>query len=121
MQSDELTELVVDALEEIKGDDIRVLDVSAVTTIADVMVVASGGSNRQVQSLADNLLDRARARGVRALGVEGREAGEWVLVDLGDVIVHIMRPEVRAFYNLEKLWDIGAEEVSRAGRGPDPQ
>lgn len=121
MQSDELTELVVDALEEIKGDDIRVLDVSAVTTIADVMVVASGGSNRQVQSLADNLIDRARARGVRALGVEGREAGEWVLVDLGDVIVHIMRPEVRAFYNLEKLWDIGAEEVSRVGRSPDPQ
>lgn len=121
MQSDELADLVVDALEEIKGDDIRVLDVSSVTTIADVMVVASGGSNRQVQSLADNLLGRAREQGVRPLGVEGKEAGDWVLVDLGDVIVHIMRPEVRAFYNLEKLWDIGAEEISRAIRGLDPQ
>ena len=121
MQSDKLTDVVVAALEEIKGDDIRVLDVSGVTTIADVMVVVSGGSNRQVEALADNLLGRARERGVRPLGVEGKETGDWILVDLGDVIVHIMRPEARAFYNLEKLWDIGAEEVSRMVRGTDPQ
>jgi len=82
-----------------------VLDVRNMTSMMDSMIVATGTSNRHVKSLADNVLEKARERGVKAIGVEGEREAEWVLVDLGDVVVHIMQPDVRAFYNLEKLWD----------------
>lgn len=104
MTVEALRDLVVDALEDIKGKDIRVLDVRGKSNITDIMVVASGSTNRQVRSLANNVVVKAKEQGVRPVGVEGERDGEWVLVDLGDVVVHIMQPDVRDFYNIEKLW-----------------
>lgn len=104
MQKDELKKLVIDALEDVKGVDIRSFDVQDKTSVTDIMVVASGNTDRQVKALADSVIAKAKQAGIRPLGVEGAEHGEWVLVDLGDVVVHIMQPSVRDFYNLEKLW-----------------
>ncbi len=114
MRSEQLRELVVDALEEIKGIELTVLDVHEVTSITDAMIIVSGSSNRHVQALADNVINRAKASSIIPLGIEGKAAGDWVLVDLGDVVVHVMRPEIRSFYNLEKLWDIGAAPYPKA-------
>jgi ribosome-associated protein len=115
MDSEQLQTLTIDALDEIKAVDVVALDVRRLTSIADSIVIASGTSQRHVQSLADNVLQRAREAGIRPLGVEGEQAGDWVLVDLGDVIVHVMRPEVRDFYNLEKLWDVAPRSASVEG------
>ncbi len=92
------------ALEEIKGIDITVLDVTHLTSITDVMIICSGTSQRHVMSLADNVAHTAKSHHIPVLGVEGMQTGEWVLVDLGSVVVHIMQPSAREFYNLEKLW-----------------
>ena len=106
MNSDKLAELVVGALEDIKGLDIVKLDVRDMTTVTDWMIVASGTSNRHVQALIDNVTEEAKAAGHRPSGVEGEEGSEWVLLDLQDALVHVMLPKVREFYNLEKLWSI---------------
>ena len=106
MNSEELSDLVVDALDEIKGLDITKLDVRDMTTVTDWMIVASGTSSRHVQALVDNVAEKAKAAGRRPIGVEGEEGGEWVLLDLQDALVHVMLPKVREFYNLEKLWSI---------------
>ncbi len=107
-------ELIQGILDQAKAEDIVVLDVHNLTTIADTMVVASGTSTRHVSSIARKLDDEMRAHGYRPQGVEGAETGEWVLVDLGDVIVHVMHPKTRAFYALEKLW---SEEFARTDQG----
>jgi ribosome-associated protein len=112
MRSKQLKDLVVAALEEIKARNIAVLDVQKLTSITDFMVVASGTSNRQVKALADNVVEKAKAAGCRPLSVEGEREAEWILVDLADVVVHVMLPNTRDFYQLEKLW--GMEE--RRGR-----
>lgn len=104
MKPEQLKGLVVNALEDMKGVDVRVLDVRGMTAITDYMVIASGTSDRHVKSLARNVLDTVREKGVKPIGIEGEQGGEWVLVDLSDVVVHVMRPQVRDFYNLEKLW-----------------
>jgi ribosome-associated protein len=96
--------LVVEALEDIKGKDIVVFNTARMPSMFERVVIATGDSNRQVKALADNVQDRVRAEGSRVYGVEGESAGEWVLVDLGDVVVHIMHPTVREFYNLEEVW-----------------
>lgn len=101
----ELAALVTSALEDGKAIDIKCLEVTKMTTITDFMVVASGSSNRQVRALTERVIDAARESGVRPLGREGEEAGEWVLVDFGDVVMHLMQPETREFYQLEKLWE----------------
>jgi len=100
----ELRDLVVAALEDAKAQDIQVIDLSERSSFADYMVIASGTSSRQVKAMADRLVQRAKARGVQPLGVEGAADADWVLVDLADIIVHLMQPQARAFYNLEKLW-----------------
>ncbi|MGI9304841.1 MAG: ribosome silencing factor [Gammaproteobacteria bacterium] len=106
MELNDLRTLVVDALEDLKGKDIRVIDVRGKTTITDLMVVASGTSDRHVKSLADNVVVSAKRKGVLPLGVEGQRDCEWVLVDLCDIVVHVMLPRVREFYQLEKLWAV---------------
>ena len=108
-----LTDVVTSALEELKAQNTTVLDVRGVTSVADTIVIASGTSDRHVKSLATRVQERAREIGQRPLGVEGEREGEWVLVDLGDVIVHVMLPRVREFYALEKLWDVRSSD-----RGP---
>ncbi len=106
MNSEELSNLAIEALEEIKGLDIVKLDVRNMTTVTDWMIVASGTSSRHVQALVDNVAEKAKAAGHRPSGVEGESGGEWVLLDLQDALVHVMLPKVREFYNLEKLWSI---------------
>ena len=106
MNSDTLSDLVVDALEELKGRDIVKLDVRNLTTVTDYMVVASGTSNRHVKALAETVAVKAKEAGYRPSGIEGEDGGEWVLLDLGDTLVHVMLPRVREFYNLEKLWSL---------------
>jgi len=104
VESEALKKLVIEALEDVKGIDIRALDVRDKTSITDVMVVASGNSTRQVKALADSVIEHCKKAGAHIYGNEGIDSGEWALVDLGDVVVHIMQPSIRDFYNLEKLW-----------------
>ena len=104
MNSEQLCELVIDALEEVKAKDIVKLDVRELTTVTDYMIVASGTSNRHVKALADEVAEKAREAKHRPVGIEGEDGSEWVLLDLQDVLVHVMLPRVREFYNLEKLW-----------------
>lgn len=104
MNSKQLSDLVVNALEEVKAKNIVKLDVRNLTTVTDYMIVASGTSNRHVKALAVAVADKSREAGHRPVGVEGAEGSEWVLVDLQDTLVHVMLPRVREFYNLEKLW-----------------
>ena len=99
-----MLELVTTSLEDDKADNVVVIDLASKSTMADYMVVASGRSTRQVGSMADHLRDKLKAAGHEGIGVEGQTRCDWVLVDGGDVIVHLFRPEVRAFYNLEKMW-----------------
>ncbi len=101
---------VIDALEELKAKDIREIDVRGKTSIADLLVIASGTSARHVKSIADEVVKFAKQAGVMPLGVEGEQEAEWVLVDLGDVIVHVMLPRIREFYGLERLWTVGDRE-----------
>ena len=95
---------VVDALEDIKGHDVVVFNTTDMASIFERVIIASGDSNRQVKALADNVARTLKTLGERVYGVEGGESAEWVLVDLGDVVVHIMHPTVRSYYNLEELW-----------------
>ena len=96
------------ALDDMKAVNVRVIDVRGLTDIADTMIVASGTSDRHVRSIADHVVQQVKAGGQRPYGVEGTRDGEWVLVDLQDVLVHVMLPRVREFYALEKLWEGGA-------------
>ena len=101
-----LTKIAVAALEDMKAVNVKVLDVRKLTDVADTMIVATGTSDRHVKSIADRVIQRCREAGHRAFGVEGQREGEWVLVDLQDLIVHVMLPRIREFYGLEKLWDL---------------
>lgn len=112
MPLDRLQALVIDALEDLKGVDIKVLDVTGMTSITDRMVVVSGTSTRHVKSLAEHVVLKAKEAGNPPLGVEGEQTAEWVLIDLGDVVVHVMLPMVRAFYALEKLWSVGSADAA---------
>jgi ribosome-associated protein len=114
----DLTKLVSAVLDELKAADVIFLDVRHLTTVTDAMVIASGRSDRHVRAIASAVVEQCKAAGYRPLGVEGQKAGEWVLVDLGDLVVHVMLPRVREFYNLEKLWDISARDDT-VGRGAE--
>jgi ribosome-associated protein len=100
-----LQQVITAALEDMKAVNVKVLDVRALTDIADTMVIASGNSDRHVRSIAERVLEKAKAAGFRPLGTEGERDGEWVLVDLQDIVLHVMLPRVREFYGLERLWD----------------
>ncbi|MBV1878879.1 MAG: ribosome silencing factor [Pseudomonadales bacterium] len=102
----ELKQLVLHALEDIKGNDINCIDVMGKTVIADYMVFVSGTSNRHVKALVGNVVVEANKAGIKPIGIEGLQQGEWVLVDLGDILIHVMQPSVRDFYDIESLWDI---------------
>jgi len=120
MQAEEIRQCVVEALEEIKARDIVVLDTRKLTGMFDFMIVASAESTRQTRALARNVEDKIRSGGGRILGSEGEQTGEWVLVDMGSVIVHIMQPAIREYYNLEQLWGgDGTRRVSPLRRGTE--
>ena len=119
MQTEALVQLAVAALEDLKGQDITTIDVQGKTSVTDYMIIASGSSSRHVKSLAENVLEKAKEQGVRPLGSEGLDGGEWALLDLGDVVVHVMQVPTRQFYDLERLWQ-GAER-SRAQHAHDPE
>ena len=104
MESEALKQLVIDALDDLKAINTVSLDVSGLTDVMDHMVITSGSSSRHVKSLATNVSAEAKKRGLQPLGIEGADAGEWVLVDFGDVVVHVMLPATRDFYDLERLW-----------------
>ena len=109
METRQIEQLVIAALEDIKAKDIEVIDTSKLTPLFESIIIACGDSNRQVRSLARHVGDKVREAGVEILSTEGEDSGEWILVDLGEVVVHIMQPTIRSYYNLEELW---------GGKGP---
>jgi ribosome-associated protein len=115
MHATEMQKQIYETLKDAKGQDIRVLDVGKITDFTDFMIIVTGTSSRHVVSMAERVADRMRELGRRPLGTEGQDTGDWVLVDFGDVVVHVMRQQTRDFYNLEKLWsdagDAGMAEV----------
>ena len=106
MQLSKLKNIVVDALDDLKAKDVVEIDVRQQSDVTDLMIIASGSSSRQVKSLAEHVCVKAKENGVIPLGVEGEDTGEWVLVDLGDIVVHVMQEPVRKFYQLERLWQV---------------
>jgi ribosome-associated protein len=113
MDLKKLQQIVVSALEDIKGRDIEILNTTKLTSLFDRIVIASGDSNRQVRSLARNVHDKVAEAGGEVLSMEGEDNGEWVLVDLGEIVVHVMQPAIRAHYNLEELWSARPTARSR--------
>ena len=111
-----LKTVIPDALADMKALEVKLLDVRGLTDIADFMVIASGTSDRHVRSVAQRVVEKVKEAGFRPLGVEGQQDGDWVLIDLSEVIVHVMLPRVREFYGLEKLWDTGTPRRAAAAR-----
>lgn len=116
MTPETMKKAVVAALEDIKASDIVVLNVKKLTSMTDYMIIASGESSRQVKALARNVVEKLKERGAEVVGVEGEDSGEWVLVDLGHIIVHVMHPAVREYYNLEELWAAPAPRKRAAAK-----
>ena len=112
MEIDKLKAVVLDALDDLKAKDVKVIDVRGQSNVTDLMILATGTSNRQVKSLAEHVVAKAKENDVLPLGMEGEDAGEWVLVDLGDIVVHVMLEPVRQFYQLERLWSTPVENDS---------
>ncbi len=104
MNISQLQKIAIDALEDIKAKDIDVINTSRLSSMFDRIIIACGDSNRQVKALARHVQDKVREAGGEVISMEGEESGEWVLVDLGDIVVHVMQPTIRAYYNLEELW-----------------
>ncbi len=117
MEIEKIKNIVIEALEDIKGFQIKTINVRGKSNFTDIMIIVSGNTARQVKAIGSNLLLVAREHDIKILGSEGEQQGEWMLIDLGDIVVHIMQPDIRNFYNLEKLWgedspDIAANDVS---------
>lgn len=111
MQTEQLIDRVTTILEDMKARDLVLIDVKGKSSVTDYMMIVSGTSRRHVLSMADEVLQKIKQAGVKPLGSEGQEGGEWVLVDLGDVVVHVMMPDARSFYDLERLWRFSTDEV----------
>jgi ribosome-associated protein len=109
MELKKLEAIVIDALEDIKAKDIEVMDTTGLTSLFDRVIIASADSNRQTRALARNVQDKVREAGGSVISTEGEESGEWVLVDLGDIVVHLMQPAIRSYYRLEEIWAHGPE------------
>ncbi|HEY3431464.1 MAG TPA: ribosome silencing factor [Rhodocyclaceae bacterium] len=109
-----LQKIVVTALEDVKGENIEVINTSKLTSLFDRIVIATGNSNRQVKALANNVVVDVKEAGGEVISTEGEDGGEWVLVDLGDIVVHVMQPNVRAYYNLEELWQAKPSTAKRS-------
>ncbi|MBV1786719.1 ribosome silencing factor [Marinobacterium sp. D7] len=114
MQTDQLINLVENALDDMKARDVVKLDVTGKSSVTDYMLVASGTSKRHVMSVAQEVIDKVKEAGLRPVGVEGENVGDWVLVDLGDVIVHVMMPDARSFYDIERLWSFESDSEAAA-------
>ncbi|MER1968409.1 ribosome silencing factor [Castellaniella sp. GW247-6E4] len=110
--------IVIDALEDIKAQDIKVYNTTELTSLFDRVVIASGSSNRQTRAIASHVADQARRHGIEVIACEGEESGEWVLIDLGDIVVHCMQPAIRAYYNLEEIWGAKPVRVKLLPQGP---
>lgn len=104
MQEDILQQLIIDKIDDLKGQDIITLDVKDKSSITDCMIICTGSSSRHVNSIATHIIDAAKAAGIKTLGIDGEKEGNWIVVDLNEVIVHIMQEEARQLYQLEKLW-----------------
>ncbi|NVK02268.1 MAG: ribosome silencing factor [Oceanospirillaceae bacterium] len=111
-QDQHLLGLIEGALDDMKAKEMVVIDVRGRSTVTDYMVVASGTSKRHVAAVAQEVLDKLKAEGMQPMGVEGQDVGDWVLVDVGSVIVHVMMPDARSFYDIERLWSVGGEQSS---------
>ncbi|MDV3237554.1 MAG: ribosome silencing factor [Gammaproteobacteria bacterium] len=120
LSTEQLKALVLAALDDLKAQDVQVIDVRDKASFTDLMIIASGTSDRHIKALADNVVEAAKKHGAQPLGVEGETSREWVLVDLGDIIVHVMHPQTRAFYNLEKLWSVSEEQALAGRKGQTP-
>jgi ribosome-associated protein len=118
MANKSLATVVIDALEDIKGRDIKVVNVANITSEFDRIAIASGDSTRQTKALANNVVEKVKEAGFQVIGSEGEGTGEWVLVDCGDIVVHIMQPAVREYYKLEELWQEGKLEYPKPVRAP---
>lgn len=114
MNATNLNQLCIDALEDLKAQDIKLLDVHELTDVTDAMIICSGTSSRHVKALSDKVLEAAKQQGFKPLGVEGETTGEWILIDLTEVVVHIFQPQVREFYDLESLWEMNAKFRNKA-------
>ncbi len=116
---EEKTQAVVDALEDIKAEDIAVIDTSKLSPMFERMVIASAKSTRQTKAIADNVVVKLKERGEQVFGREGEDSGEWILIDLGEVLVHVMQPAVRQYYNLEELWSKGQALRPKLAQKPE--
>ena len=115
METRQIEQLVIAALEDIKAKDIQVIDTTRISALFERVVIASGDSNRQTRALARHVADKAREAGLEVVGIEGEGGGEWVLVDLGGIVVHVMQAAVRSYYNLEELWGAAPARPGRPG------
>lgn len=112
ISSSQLLSIVLEAIDELKATNVSTIDVAGITSVMDHIVIASGTSNRHVKSIAENVIEKSKQAGIRPIGVEGMMQAEWVLVDLADIVVHVMLPETRSFYNLESLWQTGVDQIN---------
>lgn len=114
MQIDRLINVAQQALDDMKAKDVVLLDVQGKSSVTDYMLIASGTSRRHVNAIADAVVEKVKEAGLRPLGTEGQDVGDWILVDLGDLIVHVMMPDARSFYDLERLWSFDTADVSES-------
>ncbi|WP_323017265.1 ribosome silencing factor [Castellaniella sp.] len=110
--------LIIDALEDIKAQDIKVFNTTGLTSLFDRIVIASGTSNRQTRAIASHVAEQAKKQGLEVIALEGEDSGEWVLLDLGDIVVHCMQPAIRSYYNLEEIWGAKPVRVKLLSTGP---